>query len=544
MSQAAFHIPDVPSRWRLLRWVLPPVLLLVALLVIAQLQARHLLQRSLQLAFGVAEVEHGWALLRWNGDVGSSDLQIRPTHWRGDEPLRAERLRIETPGWLWLLGNSFHTDRRQDALSQLRIELEGVSYPAGADPSLGALGPFGLAASPFEAEGCVGRRHWTASDFASMDLQPGPTRLDFQFKVNGEGLESRIRLSVPNLSQVELVRLQRLPRPVNVLHSDQYPTLLVSEAWLVEDFGFVRARNKYCATRERGEQRALVERHVMVVERLLETAGLAVDDRSRERYRKFARDGGRISLSLRYREPLEDTDADELRSDGEVLAASDARLSIADSELSLDWSRVPLRPLPAWSAGEPSLDALLEEQHGIAPDPATLPAPPHSGKQVAPLDLSAIGEADPQSLRPLLRPTAAAAAANPPAVAATPTAASPPVAAAPSPATAAPPAPAPPPLAVAAPAAPVATPVRPPSRPRIEPAIDLPRPAQPQQLGWSDLGSRVGQRLRVHTVSGGTRVVELISVQSDEMLVKARMGGGSAEFRIRRDGFKSAEPLN
>src|SRR5690606_14332728 len=106
-----------------------------------------------------------------------------------------ERLRLDTPGWGWLLLSVAERHAGRLAPRRLHLVLEGVPT-AGGDPSLGALGVVGAAsASPFEAEGCMADRAWTREDLLAMGLDPLPATLDFDYRIDAGQLHAAVVLS-------------------------------------------------------------------------------------------------------------------------------------------------------------------------------------------------------------------------------------------------------------------------------------------------------------------------------------------------------------
>lgn len=540
LSQPVFNVPDVPSRWRWLWWSLPPVLLLAALVASIIWQARHVAERSLQLAFGTAEVRHGGIGLDASGAVKVYAIEVLPADWPGDEPIRAAEMHITGPRWSWYLGNLGHLDRSRDTLRFLSLRLRDLQTPAGLDPSLGGLGPFALAASPFEAEGCVGRRHWSPNDLQAMELEAGARELELSWTVQASTLQQRTRYHAPGLSSVLQQRDLILPKPINALFADQYPSLLAAASWQIEDEGFIRARNRYCAKRERSDQRSVVDRHVQVVERILAADGIALDPGSRQSYRSFARDGGPLNITFRFDTPVAGDRIEQPFGSLEELRAAQTTLQFGEVSQALSWSPVPARPFPGWYAGKPGLDLLRQEQLGVATAESE-PALPVPRKQAVVLEMAAIGELSREALQQALQLSSGRppAAADPAQAATAPSAAS---------STPAPPTPADTGATVTpAPSAPVPAPAAAPTQAEINARPDHierlaapPPPPRPAGIRWEQLPDYIGRRIRIDTEAGGSRVVDLVAADGEELLVRARLGGGLAEFRIRREGFKEA----
>ena len=188
---------------------------------------------------------------------------------------------------------------------RLHVILEGGTSDAGVDPSLGDLGPFGTdTASPFEAEGCLQDTTWLRSELQDMGLHPGPTTLEFDYQVQGSKLETHINLETPGVSKVSLLRHEQLPDAINPYLLDLTETATTDETWQVQDLGFVKARNAWCAKRDGITANQFVMRHVEAVKRLLAIQGLALDEASLSTYAGFAQNGGEIGFGGSYVTPL------------------------------------------------------------------------------------------------------------------------------------------------------------------------------------------------------------------------------------------------
>ena len=60
------------------------------------------------------------------------------------------------------------------------------------------------------------------------------------------------------------------------------------------------------------------------------------------------------------------------------------------------------------------------------------------------------------------------------------------------------------------------------------------------RLDWEDLPAMQGHMLQVFTMHNAPRTALLISVDANEAHVRARMPGGSADYRISREAFLRA----
>jgi hypothetical protein len=107
------------------------------------------------------------------------------------------------------------------------------------------------------------------------------------------------------VSRLQWDRIGSLPSDGgNLLRLAAEPGLIRSEHWEVQDQGFVTARNRYCADKSEVDERRFVARHVESVARRLATLGLEADADTRNRYRRFALAGGKLSLSVALPRPM------------------------------------------------------------------------------------------------------------------------------------------------------------------------------------------------------------------------------------------------
>lgn len=451
------------------RRLLPVAIVLAAVAACGWLvlqQADALVARAMLVAFGNdTDSTHRRAWFDWDGDVTAQDVVLHLED-AGDTTLRFDAVRVDTPGWAWLLRGTFDRSRKVAELERLHLTLDGLASQAGIDPSLGDLGPIGaLSASPFEAEGCAAVRQWTRSDLGEMGLVAGPTRLEFDYAVAGNELVTRIALGTPGVSRTQFERHETLAKPVNALVLDTVPTMARSERWEVSDQGFVKARNAFCAKQDGVDEATFVARHVDAVQRLLLTRGLAADAATLAAYRDFAGNGGQLAFGGDYPSPLHSTELYAARDDGSAMTRMDAVLEHGSRRVPVQWSRSVPQPLRA-DAG--STWMAMQAERGTAATPATGGGGASSGAPSASVATTADG-------RPL--------------------------------------------------------------------ASSLPAPALAppgSTLAWPDLARYQGHVLKVWTMHNEPRTAVLLGADGGEAHVRASVGGGHAEYRIKREAFLRA----
>lgn len=406
--------------------------------------------RGLRVAFGGAAATWHKAWVDWDGDVTAEDVVV-PAREGGRDPLRFERLRLDTPGWGWLLLGVVERHAGMLAADRLHIVLEGVPT-AGGDPSQGALGMAGaVSASPFEAEGCLADRAWTREDLLAMGLDPLPATLDFDYRIEGGQLRTGVVLTAPNVSTARLERSGTVAGG-NVLLLDVEPAQATSERWTVQDQGFVAARNAWCAKKDGTDVATFVARHVESVARLMETVGIAADAGAMAAYRDFAAQGGELVFGGEYAQPL-DAGVRGAGDDGRVLVRMDAFLEHDGRRLPVQWRRFEPRPLPGRAEGVATQAALATERGGIAPvHAASAMATSHGDGIVSHANLISPGST----------------------------------------------------------------------------------------VAWEDMDGLQGRWIQLWTAHNAPRQVIVLGMDRGQLLVRARLGGGHADYRITRDAFLRA----
>lgn len=454
-------------------------------------KANFLVGRSLLIAFGDNESTYGRAWYEWDGDVVASNVAAHPNGSEDKDTLRFERVHLETPGWWWVAYTLYDRRLRRTRLDRIHVTLDGGTTTSAYDPTLGDLGPFSLvSASPFEAEGCMEDTYWLREELVEMGLQPGPTRLEFDYRVEGTQLLTTITLDTPGVSRVRYDREEQLADRINALVLDQYASFAKSERWQIDDQGFVKARNLWCTKKDGITTMQFVQRHTDSVERLLETAGLAVDTATRDAYAAFARDGGTLVFEGDYAQPLHSELFYDLRASGEALPAMNGRVEHGATRVAVSWSEFDPRPLPEFSGDDGGTFAVLQRERGSD-------AP--MGAIISPLGTAPI------AVR-ATTPASTTVVAAPPAAPIGPVA------------------------AVRTPAPAVAT------LPTVAPTTAI-------ELRWSDLAQYKGRRIRIWTRHNPPRTVELLDVGAQQIRVQARLGGGHAQYSIGRENFSRATLL-
>ena len=118
LSRARFDIPDVPSRWRKLRWLLLLVLPLPLLYGLFTYQAQGIADRAIELSLGAGQLNHGLSWVDLRGNIRGSGLEFQAEG--ATSPWRAAEFEVGTAGWAWWLSQTFNLDVRTRPIDRLR----------------------------------------------------------------------------------------------------------------------------------------------------------------------------------------------------------------------------------------------------------------------------------------------------------------------------------------------------------------------------------------------------------------------------------------
>jgi len=141
--------------------------------------------------------------------------------------------------------------------------------------------------------------------------------------------------------------------------------LLVDE-WHAADEGFVAARNRFCAGKDRIDVAAFPERHVDSVRRMLESRGLAASTELEQAYLQYAMSGGTIGIVVHYDPPIGAPLYNTVDL-GSWLPRVSGTVSRNGATLALTMHATPVRPLPDDDAS--TYESLQREREAGAPAP-------------------------------------------------------------------------------------------------------------------------------------------------------------------------------
>ena len=498
-------------------------------------QAEMLVDRALTIVLGPGASTHQGLLLHPDGQIVVEDLVFRPAD--APDALRVERVVMQTPGWRWFLRNALDPELRDARLDRLRLSLNGVSVDDDGALPLQDLGVFGAAsASPWDADGCPPEVRWTRQTLVDAGLTPGSPSLQFDLRAQASDLLTNVILETFGVSRLQWVRTGTLPSDEgNLLLLATEPSLIRSEQWDVQDQGFVAVRNRYCADKSEIDERRFVARHVESVARRLAALGLEVDADTRDRYRRFALAGGKLSLSVALPRAMT---ASALRQQRQSAAWSDTVTALDRSgDIGpLQWRHSATLPSPSVgsdAATDTALQQALADGFEVAASESQPPTTDSAIADIPPPTTEVPVEAPDETRSDA--PTIAAATPPPPQPAAAESEPAPRVPSA-APATRA----AIPPLTrFATPAPESATRASILATARVAPTRV---PASgPKPLSWNELRTMRGRKIEIWTRHSPARQVQILEFSGDAVQVSYRIkNSGEALFSIKRESFLRA----
>ena len=410
------------------RWIVLAGLALVGGVgYVAHQQATALAGRALNVAFANADTDMQGVFFDWNGDVVASDVALfldGPAAQGADAApaadaapvadagaLRFARLRVHvTDGWMFYLRNLLDPRLERADVDAFKLTLEGFDSSAGVDPTLGALGPIGaISASPFESAGCLQHAFFLRGELEQMGLPVAVTTLSFELRESDSRVATRIVLDTPNVSRAQYEREETLAKDTSLLRLADVATSTHAERWEVSDQGFVRARNAFCAKQDGVDADTFVARHVLSVQRMLETRGLAPDAATAAAYAHFAANGGQFAFGGRYASPMHSSERATAHRDGSAMLRLQAVAEHGSAHGPVQWRGTMPRPL----ADGPVFAAIVAEHGGVAPMGA-LPVAAAEAPRMIPASMTTAATQSPAAVpSPVQKPRYASSFAQP-----------------------------------------------------------------------------------------------------------------------------------
>lgn len=260
-----------------------------------------------------ANASHRGGYYTWDGDLGIRRLRIESLG--GEGYLSIEGLEIDTPSWWWTLKLANPLSARLNRLSdglglgsglglphadELHLRLRGIELEVNNLLPPGTPNVSLASAAPFETEGCTRLRYFTSSNLSAdlglayqrTDLSVGyrvisPEKLLVEFELNSPGVMStRYEMELKSADASALVNDP----------DDQQTPEVVALRLILQDQGFIQARNRWCAGQAQIDADEFQRRHITTVRRVLEVYGIRMTPESEAVYSSFAGKGGTLTI--------------------------------------------------------------------------------------------------------------------------------------------------------------------------------------------------------------------------------------------------------
>jgi hypothetical protein len=508
-NRAAKFVRKPPPRKGMPRWLMA-LILLVAILGALHFYIVNRIDRTVnfvsEMASGMVSITHRGGYYTWDGNLGIRKLRIE-SGADSNVYLAIDKVELDTPGWGWVfqllkpnLGFGFGKNRAMRAATRaatrgdddfalpdaahLALKLEGFQFDITSllPPGMPSVG-FSSGAL-FETEGCTNSRYWVPLNltndlglpFQRVDLAMGFSALE------GNRVLESYELASPGLSRMRFEREVQTSAPQAYLTEGVYTAKAKVHRWVVEDEGFLAARNRYCSEQSKVDEDEFLRRHLTAARRVLQAFGVQPSPETEVVYADFVRKGGKLEVEAK---PTLEIDAAVLSQyePAQIWEIYNAKIRHNDGALQpMGIEFVPAKPLPnAYSGSVYDLIA----RNDATEDAATTPAAPLGDRframvPKAPVEVEPDAETVPE---------------------------------------------------------PAPEPVKPPTTPAPPPR---PQPV-PIALDTPSLIVVIGERVQVTTNDGKSRIGILSAVDPKVISMTVKVGGGNAELSFARERLVSVE---
>lgn len=445
----------------------------------------------------VSNASHRGGYYTWDGNLGIRRLRFESPD--GGALFTAAEIELDTPGWWWVLQLANPLESRTDRLRRAFSAFGGSEgrsdlLPAtdqlyvrlrGLELEVNTLLPTGLpdisfaSAAPFETAGCSNVRYFVPLNLEhDLGLAYSRTDLSLGYRTAGpDRVVVEMDLNAPGSMSTRFEMDWRSSRPNHFLDSSDANDRPLTMRWILEDQGFIGARNRWCAQQADIDADEFQRRHITTVRRLLEVFGVQLSPESEAVYSGFAAKGGKLTLELTLPAPA-DAKQFAAYSAAERWAAMDPKIwhnNEPRSSFSVDLVRA--RPLPKAYGG--SVYDLLARQEDNAAAAAGFSPIASIGAQLSHLSQPPSAAAGP--------PAAAEASEKPKPFAARP----------------------------------------PPPKPT------------PIALDSASLIAAIGERVAVETIDGRSRIGVLTEVDPKVLTIQMNVSGGKASLNFTRSRIRA-----
>lgn len=259
-----------------------------------------------------ADVSFRHPYFTWAGDVGLENLDVQPRDPDAQHAIsmRVRRVQFDLPNLGVMLGlitadkgndeSEASLLRLIDHLDHVGVRIEGLQFDDfhTLPGVLAHVGP--ASAAPLEAEGCVGDVSWAASDLPALGISNDGIDISLTMANAPETHEVHItgELVSPHSSRAEFAQYFQAPSMSAFLDAPEGSRVATYERVAIQDEGFIKARDGYCAKRDGVAPGIFRERHLAAVRRLFEAQGMRPTEELEGAYRQYLQQG-RLVLEAR-----------------------------------------------------------------------------------------------------------------------------------------------------------------------------------------------------------------------------------------------------
>lgn len=347
---------------------------LVGLLIAAHFYLLHQVNQVadaiVRAAGMVSAASHRGGYYTWDGNLGIRRLRFESMD--GGALLAMSEAELDTPGWWWVLQLANPLQSRTERLSRAMSTL-GVSDSRsallpeadqlylrlrGLEVEVNTLMPRGMpdlsfaSATPFETAGCTSVRYFVPLNL-QRDLGLNYTRTDLNlgYRVSGpDQVVVEVDLDAPGVMSTKFQMDMRSTQPRRFLggSADAQPT---SMRWILDDQGFTRARNRWCAKQAEVDADEFQRRHITTLRRLLEVFGVRLSPETEAVYSAFSAKGGKLTIEVTPPSPSQAPQFAQYSAEDRWTALKPVIWHNSQSRTDMTVEMIRARPLPRAFSG-------------------------------------------------------------------------------------------------------------------------------------------------------------------------------------------------
>lgn len=298
----------------------------------------------------------------WGG-VYSKQVEIDT--FEGSPPMRIGEVSVEYSPW-WQLAEVYTPNIAEKmGAKQVYISFDRIDNPSGYPfaEGQGELAVGGISMVPGEAEGCGDIAHFGETEMREMGLTPSLTRLTTKINVEDNRVTMLQTYDSPGIATTTITKIgvgDNVDK--DMLQSIDLPEQIVwkQHQWNVEDKGFIKARNSYCAAKMGVSEAQFLGYHIAAIERHLAAEGMAATLGMRQQYIEFAANGGVLNIEGSYSNEVTEANFYDL-SWNQQFSGYTGYMKRDNSQTVFAFSSAPVVPIADEDAGKTTYQILQKE---------------------------------------------------------------------------------------------------------------------------------------------------------------------------------------